>query len=203
MKIRFIGHASFIITDDVIIAVDPFRVKTGEKVDYIFITHPHVDHYTPGDIRKLSRRDTTIIFGPAGCDRKNIRDLCKEFVHVVPGKEYTKGIRFRTIPAYNFTLPFHPAKKKWVGYILYLSRSLYFAGDTDKIPEMEGLKPDIFFVPVGGIFTMNAEKAAEAVKSVSPQKVIPIHGSKRNAKKLAALSPVPVEILEPGQEISL
>ena len=31
----------------------------------------------------------------------------------------------------------------------------YHAGDTDPVPEMKDLRPDIALIPVGGMFAMN------------------------------------------------
>ena len=51
-------------------------------------------------------------------------------------------------------------------------------GDTLLQKEWEGLKPDILMIPIGGQETkntMNVEEALEAVKLMSPKKVIPCH----------------------------
>jgi len=51
-------------------------------------------------------------------------------------------------------------------------------GDTLLQKEWEGLKPDILMIPIGGQRpenTMNVEEALEAVKLISPKKVIPMH----------------------------
>jgi L-ascorbate metabolism protein UlaG (beta-lactamase superfamily) len=202
MKIRFLGHASFIIESTKKIAIDPFNIKQKEKVDYILITHSHYDHFSPSDILLLSDPSCTVIAGPPDCMNERVRGGCREFIEVEPGKVYKRDITFTTVPAYNINKPFHPKKKCWVGYIISLGKSVYHAGDTDFIPEMKGLKPDIFLVPVGGIFTMNPKAACEAVKAVKPGRVIPMHygsivGSRKDAEKLKTLVTVPVEILEP------
>jgi L-ascorbate metabolism protein UlaG (beta-lactamase superfamily) len=202
MNIRFLGHASFIIESTKKIAIDPFNIKKKEKVDYILITHSHYDHFSPPDILILSDPSFTIIAGPEDCVNEKVRGACREFIIVEPGKVYTRDITFTTVAAYNINKPFHPRGKGWVGYIIRLEKSIYHAGDTDFIPEMRGLQPDIFLVPVGGIFTMNSKAAAEAVKAVCPGKVIPMHygsivGSRKDAEKLKDFVAVPVEILEP------
>ena len=51
-------------------------------------------------------------------------------------------------------------------------------GDTLLQREWEGLRPDILMIPIGGQETkntMNVEEALEAVKMMSPKKVIPCH----------------------------
>ena len=201
MKIRFLGHASFILEDGVKIAIDPFKIKKKEPVDYIFITHDHYDHCSPDDIAKLADPDSTIIITPPDSAAR-VKQYAKQVFEIEPGQAYeTGGIKFRTIPAYNQDKPFHPRENNWVGYIIYLAQSIYHCGDTDLIPEMKGLKPDIFLVPVGGTYTMDSEQAVTAVKIVAPQKVIPMHygsivGSTEDAKKLKNQVSIPVEILE-------
>ena len=51
-------------------------------------------------------------------------------------------------------------------------------GDSLLQKEWQGLKPDILMIPIGGQETkntMNVEEALEAVKMMSPKKVIPCH----------------------------
>jgi len=51
-------------------------------------------------------------------------------------------------------------------------------GDSLLQKEWEGLKPDILMIPIGGQVvknTMGVEEALEAVKMISPKKVIPTH----------------------------
>ena len=51
-------------------------------------------------------------------------------------------------------------------------------GDTLLQKEWEGLQPDVLMIPIGGQVvknTMNVEEALEAVKMMSPKKVIPTH----------------------------
>jgi L-ascorbate metabolism protein UlaG (beta-lactamase superfamily) len=98
------------------------------------------------------------------------------------------GIKFRTVPAYNLEKKFHKRKKNWVGYILNVDGAgYYFAGDTDYIPEMDEIKADVVFLPVGGTYTMNAQEAAQAANSIKPKIAIPIHfgsivGSQKDAE---------------------
>jgi L-ascorbate metabolism protein UlaG (beta-lactamase superfamily) len=77
---------------------------------------------------------------------------------------------------------------------------IYFAGDTDAIPELDDISADIIFVPVGGVYTMTADEAAGAINRIKPRLAIPIHfgtvvGSHRDAESFKKSSQVPVEIL--------
>jgi L-ascorbate metabolism protein UlaG (beta-lactamase superfamily) len=66
---------------------------------------------------------------------------------------------------------------------------IYHAGDTDDIPEMAKVNPDIALVPVSGTYVMTAEEAARAVtENIKPKQLaIPMHygaivGSEKDAK---------------------
>jgi len=59
---------------------------------------------------------------------------------------------------------------------------VYHAGDTDPLPEMEDLRPDIALLPVGGGPTMGWKAAAELVASLGARLAIPIalqHAARR------------------------
>jgi L-ascorbate metabolism protein UlaG (beta-lactamase superfamily) len=127
---------------------------------------------------------------------------------VAPGESHeVAGLSIETVPAYNIVeerLDKHPKAKNWVGYVLELSGSTYYhAGDTDHLPELETVRTDVAFVPIGGTFTMDPREAGGLVRAMSPQLAVPMHfgfvvGSPSDAdtfRKEAA--PVPVEVLTP------
>jgi len=103
------------------------------------------------------------------------------------------------VPAYNlnkFREPgtvFHPRAEKRLGFIAALDGTrVYFAGDTDFIPEMKSIKCDIALLPVSGTYVMTAEEAAEAAKAINPKIAVPMHygaivGSEADAKKFKSL----------------
>ena len=87
-----------------------------------------------------------------------------------------KGIKFKTIPAYNTNKTFHPKGNDWVGYIITINNIRYYiAGDTDITEENKKVKCDVAFVPVGGTYTMNAKEAADLVNQIMPKIAVPIH----------------------------
>lgn len=65
---------------------------------------------------------------------------------------------------------------------------MYFAGDTDLIPEMGEIKNiDVAFLPVGGKTVMTAEEAARAVELIKPKIAIPVHCEIEEAERFAQL----------------
>lgn len=71
-----------------------------------------------------------------------------------------------------------------MGYLLEIEgHVIYHAGDTDLIPEMDGLGPvDVAFLPIGGTYTMNVEEAAQAALRIQPSLVVPIHHLQANPR---------------------
>jgi len=68
--------------------------------------------------------------------------------------------------------------------------TIYHTGDSDLVPEMENLRPDILLVPVSGTYVMTASEAARAVGAIRPKVAIPMHygsivGNERDAKEFS------------------
>lgn len=198
-KIHWLGHASIRIDGVKTIYIDPWKLKRDEPpADIILITHSHHDHCSKNDVDMI-RREGTVILAPPDC-----RDALPPGFHpVAPGmEEAVDGIIIKAVPAYNIGKSFHPRANDWVGYIIEMGgERIYFAGDTDLIPEMEDITADVLIVPVGGTYTMTSDEAAEASRVINPRLAIPIHfgsivGSRIDAEEFKKLAGVPVEILQ-------
>ena len=199
-KIKWLGHDGFQINASRTIYIDPFDLKGElEPADVICITHDHYDHCSPGDVARILRDDTIIIAA------ENCRGKLKGDVRWVrPGEKVTvKDLTVEAIPAYNVNKKFHPREAGGVGYILTVdSTKIYHAGDSDPIPEMEGLDVDIAMLPVSGVYVATAEEAVEAANRINPKTVIPMHygsivGSRADAERFKELWPGEVVIMEP------
>ena len=119
----------------------------------------------------------------------------------MPGEEKTvNGIKIRAINAYNTNKinpdtkePFHPKSDNKVGFFVNIDGvTIYHTGDSDFIPEMNNLQPDVLLVPVSGTYVMTAKEAAEAVEKIKPKIVIPMHngtivGSEHEANEFKQL----------------
>ena len=195
-KIKWLGHASIRIEAQQIIYIDPWKIKGGPKADLILISHSHHDHLSPADIRKIRKEDTVIVAaGDAAAQ------LSGDVQALKPGDKVTvHGITVEAVPAYNIGKPYHPKTNQWIGFLLTVEgKTIYYAGDTDFIPEMKEIKADIWILPVGGTYTMTAKEAAEAVNMIRPEAAIPIHcgdlvGTLADAAMFKKLCKVPVEI---------
>ena len=191
MQIEVNYHSSVLINDS--IYIDPLNITKNVMAQYVFITHPHWDHFSINDINKIITKNTQIICPLSMKDEiNNIFDNPITFVQ--PNQQYTiDGLKFSTIPSYNLDKQFHLKQYNWVGYILDINGvSVTIAGDTDLTPELKKVKTDILLLPIGGTFTMDYKQAAQAVNIIKPKKVIPVHygevvGNAKMAQKFKQL----------------
>jgi len=89
-------------------------------------------------------------------------------------------------------------------------KKIYHAGDTDLIPEMEGIADadvDVALLPIGDTYTMDIEEASEAAIKMNPKVAIPMHikGADPNLfkDKVESDSSTKVVILGEGEEYTL
>ncbi|MCL5434274.1 MAG: MBL fold metallo-hydrolase [Candidatus Marsarchaeota archaeon] len=179
-SIKWIGHASFIVEcGSQVLAIDPFRIEaTPEKgADIVLVTHPHFDHCSKDDIRKVAGRDAVIV-APQGCIEE---DAGFKVEISRPGFKKAFGeVVVKAVPAYNIKperLSYHPKAKGWVGYVIeYKGSRLYHAGDTDAIPEMKELgEMDYALLPIGGTYTMGVDEAIKAAETIAAKHAVPMH----------------------------
>jgi L-ascorbate metabolism protein UlaG (beta-lactamase superfamily) len=203
-NIHWLGHDSFRIDGEgLVIYVDPYKFKEGPKADLILITHDHQDHASPADVSKIQKPDTVIVTIAKAAEK-----LSGEIKTVKPGDKLTvKGVRIKAVPAYNVNkfrspgVPFHPKEAGHVGYVITVKGvQIYHTGDSDFIPEMKGLAPDVALLPVSGIYVMTAEEAVEAAAAIRPNVAIPMHvgegiGSLADAERFKEKAAVPVIVL--------
>ncbi|HIQ30180.1 MAG TPA: MBL fold metallo-hydrolase [Candidatus Caldiarchaeum subterraneum] len=208
IQISWLGHDGFRITyGGKVVYIDPYQIKGGPQADLILITHDHFDHLSIDDIKKVAG-DKTVVIAAENCSGKVKNVKAKEVRLVKPGEKTTVGdITVEAIHAYNvnkFRSPgvvFHPKEYNGVGYVVSIGGvRIYHAGDTDNIPEMRELKPDVALLPVSGTYVMTAEEAAEAVESIKPKVAIPMHygaivGTEADAERFRSLAKCEVAIL--------
>lgn len=192
--ITALGHDGFRVDSEVFklsFIFDPYDLKgEHEPVDYIFISHPHFDHCDPNSIRKLLT-PKTIIVAPTCCQGE--LEEFKDNFQAYDGKDKVEkpNLSYWAIPAYNidkFRTPtevFHPRELGGVGFVIEIPREgkknirFYHAGDTDMIPEMEGVKKiDVAFLPISGTFVMTFEEAIKAAEMIEADLTIPMHFGK-------------------------
>jgi L-ascorbate metabolism protein UlaG (beta-lactamase superfamily) len=192
-NIEFLGHATFKIKGSKIIYTDPYMIQPDEPADIILISHSHFDHCSVEDIAKICNEKTGIVASKDCID--TLKGLPGSVVGIEPNERTEiNGVTVEAVHAYNTNKSFHPKSSKWNGYVFDLDgRRYYHPGDTDKIPEMDNIRADVVFLPVGGTYTMDAREACEVVSVISPKVAIPMHygsivGSKKDAESFVECS---------------
>ena len=158
-----------------------------EKADLILVTHHHKDHCKRVTLDRLRRPDTLVI-APGPCARELGADIQK----IKSGDRLSLDYAvIEAVPAYNTDSGRSTRKQHrrggGVGYLLTVDgHTIYHAGDTDFIPEMQEFGPvDVAMLPVGGKFTMDVDEAVEAARVLNARVVIPIHRFDADLQKLA------------------
>lgn len=209
IKIRWYGHDTFTIEKGITICIDPYKLSKSIHADIVLISHNHFDHLSLEDLSKVSSSDT-IIIAANECATQISRIQSKGKISVVPGQEkIIKEIKIKAVPAYNIdkinpdtSMPFHPKDDNKVGFIINIEgTSVYHTGDSDLIPEMDDLRPDVLLVPVSGTYVMTAKEAAKATEKIKPKVAIPMHygtivGTENDAREFKNMvKSCPVQIL--------
>lgn len=209
LKIKWHGHDTFTIINKFTICIDPYKLDKFITADIVLISHNHFDHLSEGDLKKILNEKTTVIAAKECLDQISKLNN-KQIIILNPGDEKTiSDVKVKAIPAYNIDKinpdtkkPFHPKEDKKIGFFISINNTtIYHTGDSDLIPEMKDLKPDILLVPVSGTYVMTAKEAAKAVEQIKPKIAIPMHygtivGNESDAKEFKELTKAcKVEIL--------
>lgn len=172
-------RGTVVMVDPVFLPECPPVKKSGmARADLILITHIHADHFDPVALRVYAKGNPALLLaGPADVLAvARASGISVAMTEVVPGREYSlAGIRVRTLPAYFLGDPPHPRGSGWVGYLLTIDGTIcYVTGDTQPLPEMADLKPDVLFPILMGCGG-NLEQALEIVTLCKPRVVVPVH----------------------------
>ncbi len=167
MKIKWYGHAAFLVTTEqgVKIIFDPYESgayggqlaygKIKDEADIVLTSHDHADH-----------NDTKSLPGSPQIVRGS-------------GSKTIKGISIKGIPTFH-----DPSKGKERGentifVVTVDGMQLCHLGDLGhRLSEKElgEIGPvDILLLPVGGFFTIDAKEATEVTQQIKPKVVIPMH----------------------------
>ena len=183
IKIRWYGHDTFTLEKLITICLDPYKLSRSISVDIVLISHNHFDHMSLDDLKKIASNNT-IIIAAKECIDQLTKIPSKEKIGLSPGQEkIINDIKIKAVPAYNIDKinpdthkPFHPKEDNKIGFVISIGKtSIYHTGDSDLIPEMNDIKPDILLVPVSGTYVMTAQEAARAVEKIKPKVAIPMH----------------------------
>jgi L-ascorbate metabolism protein UlaG (beta-lactamase superfamily) len=207
-ELTYIGRSSVKIrtATGYVIYIDPYAPGDySEAADLVLVTHGHSDH---NQVRLVSRKAGTVIVAPAGA----VAASASRAVSAGAELELDNGrIKIEVLPAANA----NHSRKECVGYLLLFDGiTLYHAGDTDYLPEMEGLAArgvDYALLPCDGFYNMGPAEAAKCAKAMNARHVLPIHSSKsgsfdeKNARAVGGSAKGGPEliVLKPGEKSAL
>jgi L-ascorbate metabolism protein UlaG (beta-lactamase superfamily) len=162
MKVKWLGHACFLITSagGMKIITDPYETSESfkygeidESADIVTVSHEHGDHNNVAAVRGNPE--------------------------VVRGTAKVKGIEFKGILTYHDDVEGHPRGKNTILCFGVDGVRVCHLGDLghplsdEQVSELG--KVDILLAPVGGNFTIDARVATELCDRLKPAVVIPMH----------------------------
>ena len=164
MKIKWLGHASFLITSEsgVRIITDPYQSggelkyqPVTEVADIVTVSHDHFDHNQVATVRG----NPEVVSGA--------------------GTKEVKGIRFRGVPCAHDE---EGGKLRGANFIFCFGVDgvkVCHLGDLGHPLSAEQLQEigavDVVLIPVGGFYTIDAKVASDVCLKLKPKLVIPMH----------------------------
>ena len=180
MEITYLGHSSFRVKGkSAVLVTDPFNSeKVGLKfpkhveADIVTVSHEHPDH-----------NDSSVIEG-------------SPYIVHGPGEYEIKGIGVVGIPTFHDAESGQTRGKNTVYRYDFEGLSIVHLGDlghllsSAQVDELDTV--NILFVPVGGVYTINAEQAVQVINDIEPDIVIPMHYGRPELDQAAygAMTPV-------------
>lgn len=189
-KIIWHGHANFqIVTPKISILIDPFfegnpsvgtTLDAIPKPDLVLVTHDHADH--TGQAVEICRNTGAMLGAVVGTAERLVQQglpasqVLNTIGFNIGGTVEVNGVKITMTEAFHSSESGVP-----VGYIITLGdgMSVYHAGDTGIFSNMKTWGKlydiDLALLPIGGVFTMDAQQAAYAAKMLRCRGVIPMH----------------------------
>ena len=166
MKLKWLGHASFLITaaDGTRVLTDPYNAEVGYRVplceaDYVTVSHDHYDHNSLQNVPGSH----VVIKGPGEHHAGAIAVTGLATCHDEHG-----GSKRGKNTVYCFEVPDGDGTIR-----------LCHLGDLghqlDAAQAGVVGKADILLIPVGGTYTLDPAGAAEQIAALKPRVVVPMH----------------------------
>lgn len=166
MQISWLGHAAFRFqakngAETVSVITDPYKSdKVGLKLprleaDIVTISHDHDDH---NDISAVKGEPFVV----RGAGEYEVKGVYIEGIHSYHDAE--KGAKRGNNIIYRFEI-----EDISIAHLGDLGHEL----DDKQLEHLEGT--DILLIPIGGVYTIDAQKAVSVINQIEPRIVIPMH----------------------------
>jgi L-ascorbate metabolism protein UlaG (beta-lactamase superfamily) len=227
-RITWLGHSTVLVqtAKGTNVLIDPFiahnpKYPRGfslpEKIDYILLTHGHMDHMAD-TVPVADRHGSTVVAIYELADYVAKKGVSNTIGMNLGGTVQLGDVAATMVEAKHSAGVQDENGTHYVGvaagYVLTIEDGpvLYHAGDTAVFSDMkligELYQPEVVMLPIGGHFTMGPKEAALAVKLLGSKRVIPLHFGtfpplKGTPEQLAALVGKGVEVVQiaPGETI--
>ena len=162
MKIKWLGHACFLITSETgtRIITDPYATKENltygeitESADIVTVSHEHADHNNVAAVQGKPE--------------------------VVRGSTKVKGTDFKGIASYHDKAGGSQRGKNTIFCFEVDGIRVCHLGDLghqlsgEQVAELGSI--EILLIPVGGYFTIDAKVATQVCNQLKPKVIIPMH----------------------------
>jgi L-ascorbate metabolism protein UlaG (beta-lactamase superfamily) len=164
MKVKWLGHACFLITsrDGLRVITDPYAVSGGinyspikETADVVVVSHEHGDH---NNVPAVRGKPEVV----RGSGKKAARGI--QFGGITTSHDASQGTQRGPNTVFCFTID--DVKLCHLGDLGHVL-------SPEQVTEIGAV--DILFVPVGGFFTIDAPVASQVCDQLKPKIVIPMH----------------------------
>jgi L-ascorbate metabolism protein UlaG (beta-lactamase superfamily) len=164
MKVKWLGHACFLIAsrDDLRVITDPYAVGGGidyspikATADVVLVSHDHDDH---NNVSAVQGKPEVV----KGSGTKTVKGI--QFKGVATSHDASQGTERGSNTVFCFTID--DLKLCHLGDLGHVLSP----GQVTQIGAV-----DILFVPVGGFFTVDATVASQVCDQLKPRVTIPMH----------------------------
>jgi L-ascorbate metabolism protein UlaG (beta-lactamase superfamily) len=163
----------------------PQELKNLKQIDAMLITHGHFDHM--GDAVELARqhRPRSIVASFEICSWLESKGIENCSAMNLGGTQDVLGLSVSMVRADHSCGLLDEGKIVYggaaAGYVVKLDGgyTFYHAGDTALFSDMQLIaelyRPELAFLPIGDLFTMDPQQAARACRYLGVRKVVPVH----------------------------